>query len=1060
MTSNLLGISITGLRAAQASLSTTGHNISNAGVEGYSRQRVNIETNPATFNGSHYIGSGANIQEIERFANDFVSEQLRQDSALAADMNIYYDYVRQLDNLLADTSTGLASGFESFFAAMQNGQDDPTSIPARQLILSESENLADRFNTLYDRFQTIENNVDEALKAAVAQVNALVANIAEFNLNIADATAIGNGAPPNDLLDKRDEALRQLAELVPIQTYEEGLNQINVVFGSGQNLVVGAKARELTLQPGDDNYARLDAVFKSEQGSEVVTDLVQGGEIGGLLRFRDETLQNVFNEFGRIALVMADSFNQAHKQGLTLENNFGENFFNDVNDPQIAARRVIGNSNNAMPNDRQMRLNIADSSQLTTSDYHVEIERGGVITVERLSDGKEVATGLMPGSFPFSLKFDGLELMFDGGTFQNGDNFLLQPTHTGGRDFGSALVNAESIAFGSPLVTDASISNQGNGVISAGEVLSLTDINGNALPLFGDDGTMNPPLIVRFNSPTSYDILDNSDPGNPVDLDPPIRNQRYVPGMSNPLFGTDPGATRVSANGEMTGLPIGRQPATQAALHMAPPIANAPNFAVQDFSGSANQFAFDVVVSGTADGAWDGTRTILVDGAAIADNNSLLAELNSQLQGSGVTAYLADNGSLAFRLDHAGYGDITLQNYASDPDGNGDNAPAGQASNLLGFNIEGATFTTVGGINGASGTGFMTNGYPAEAITITTAAEMAGGTPLTQSLFTHQNGSVKELASALNNIAGVSANAFNYMEISNLKLTQAAPLQLNINGSDLVEYETDPSGNPVLADAVPDPQTDSDAFNSYIADRINADPQLSAAGIYAQAAIDPITGQAELRVHSSEGDDLQFTLTAAAGESVDISDGDNPNIALTSAGNGIGTAMTVGGRLDVTLAEGMSLGTFPPESMIFGDTRVADFAKSAYVGIQAELAGIPDTGDTFTLDFNWDAASDSRNAMDLVNLATGKLVGGGVASLSESYGALVESVGIDAAAAKINAEAAEQVLSQTTQMRDSLSGVNLDEEAANLIRFEQLYSANTQVISVARDLFDRLINTF
>lgn len=1057
MNTDLLGISITGLRVSQAALSTTGHNISNASVEGYSRQRVNIQTNPATFNGNNYIGSGASIQSIERIADEFVSEQLRQDSSLNADMRVYHDYVSQLDNLLADTSTGLASGFESFFSSMQNGLDDPTSIPARQLIISEAENLADRFNTLYDRFQAIERNVDQALKAAVSQVNALVDNVAEFNLKIADATNAGNGAAPNDLLDKRDEALRQLSELVAIQTYNESGNQINIVIGSGQNLVVGSRARELTLQPSTDNLASLDTVFNSEVGAQVITDLVQGGEIGGLLRFRDETMSRIYNEFGRIAIVMADTFNEAHQQGVTLDNHFGGLFFNDVNAPQTAANRIIGSSDNPMPNDRQMRLNIADSGQITASDYHVEIENGGVVRVERLSDGVEVATALLPGKMPFSVEFDGLELRFDGGTFQSGDSFLLQPTRTGGSDFSSSLVNAESLAFASPLGTQASIGNSGSGVISPGEVLSLTDANGNALPMFGKEGEMHPPLIVRFNSPTSYDILDNSDPGNPVDLDPPIRNQRYVVGVSNPLFGADPGATRISSAGELAGLPADRQPATQAALFMAGP---GPGFAVTDFSGTANQFAFDVVVSGTAGAGFDGTTQVRIDSAALGDANALLAHVNLQLDGSGVAAYIADNGTLAFRLNNAGYGDITLQNYNPDPDLNGDNAPAGQASNLLGFNIEGGTFTTAGGVNGVSGTGFLRNGYPAEAIAITSPGATPGAKPITQSLFTQQNATAKEIASALNNIEGVSANAFNYMEISNLRINKASPLQLMLNGENLVEYETDSLGNSIVAVDIPDPLNDPDGFNAYIAERINSNENLSAMGVFATPGVNAITGATELRVYSSEGDDFQFTLIAGAGESLDVSDGDNPNTTLTSAGNSIGTAVAVGGRMDITLAAGLELSTFPPNSMIFGDTQAAGFATSSYLGIQAALTGIPDAGDTFTLDFNQDAASDSRNAMAMVNLATTKTVGNNVSTYSDSYGALVEDIGIDTAAAKINAEASEQVLHQTTQLRASHSGVNLDEEAANLIRFEQLYSANTQVISVARDLFDRLINTF
>jgi len=924
MTADLLGISVTGIRVTQAALSTTGHNISNAGVDGYSRQKVNIQTNPATLTGAGYVGNGANVSSIERIVNDFVTGQLRSDTSLFKDLDSYHGNVIQLDNLLSDTSTGLSSGLESFFASMQNGLDDPTSIPARQLILSEAENLADRFNTLYGRFQAIESGVNDSLKSAVSQVNALVNNVAELNLKISNALGLGDGAQPNDLLDQRDEALRQLSEFISIQTYDQGAGQINVVVGSGQNLVVGIEARQLQLQQSENDVSKFDVIFQGNVGGQVITNLISGGEIGGLLRFRDESITQVYNDFGRIAVVMADTFNKEHAKGITLDNEFGGSFFYDVNNAVLAANRVIGNSNNAEPSDRQMRLNIVDSAKLTSSNYEVEIDQGGLFHVYRSDDEEEVATGILSGSYPYSVSFDGMELVFDSGSFQGGDAFKLQPVKTGGRDFSSSLVNASSLAFASPVLTDATIGNSGSGVISAGEVLSLEDHSGNTLPLLANAGVMDPPLVVKFTSPTSYDILDNSDPGAPVQLQPPIRNQRFVVGLSNELFSTDPGATQVSSNGMLMGLPVGSVPTQQA-----------------------------------------------------------LADFN-----------------------------------------------------------------------------FPVNGYPAEAVSINFPPVNIGGQPVTETLFTTLNASAKEIASSLNNVSGVSANAFNYMEISNLQVTGASPLQFDLNGVSLLEYETDPiSGLQVLAANVPDPASETNAFNDYVANRINGNATLQRLGFYAQAGNDANNGLPQLRVFASEGDDFKFSFVATAGETVSISDGDNPTVALTGAGPALKDSIAVGGKLDIRLAEGLTLSTFPPNSMLFGDTSASNFAQSSYVGIQAAVSGIPDSGDTFTLNFNMDAASDNRNALSLVNLSSGASVGG-IASYSESYGALVESVGIDTASAKINADAGEQVLHQSTQMRASISGVNLDEEAANLIRFEQMYAANTQVISVARELFDRLINSF
>ena len=923
MSTDLLSTAVSGLRVTQSSISTTGHNIANAGVEGYSRQRVNVETNPATPQGGFFVGNGAQVADIERQVNEFLTRQLRIDTTLFNELDVFHDNISQLDSLLSDASTGLSGAFESFFASMQNGADDPTSIPARQLIISEAENLADRFNTVHGRLLGINDNINSSLATAVEEVNALTKNIADLNQKIADAIGSGSNSP-NDLLDQRDQALKELSKYISFQTVEQGFGEVNVLVASGQNLVVGSEARELALDSSTEDAAELQLFFVSERGNQPIADAAIGGEIGGLFRFREDALNSTFNELGRVAMVMADTFNQVHQTGINLENNFGQDFFTDVNNQEIALNRVIASSENLPPSDRVLSLNIVDSSEISLSDYRVTMVNDGLYSIVRLSDNQEVARDLLPGSFPFSAEFDGLELVFERGSFQSDDSFLLQPVKNGARDFASSLVSPEELAFGLPLLTDSTLGNLGSAEISAGEILSLTDANGNALPLFATPGQMSPPLMVRFTSDSTYEILDNSDPGNPIALTPPIANQRFIPGAENQLFANDPGETLVQMQGASIGLPAGGVP-------------------------------------------------------------------------------------------------------------------------------------VVGG-------GPLLNGYPAETITIARPALVAGAAPITQDILTSADASARTTASLLNNVDGVSATASTYAEITNTQsLTRTSPLQVSINGEDLIEYEFDSGlGAFVVSSEVPDPSTDEAAFNDYLAERINSNSTLQSLGIYAVAGVDAATGVEEIRVTSSLGDDLQFSLEADATtpDTLSVSDGNNPGVALDGNGAGTTSAIAVGGTIDVQLADSLTLSTNPVVSGLFGDSSAPNFAQSSYLGIQASIRGTPKQGDTFTLNFNSDAASDNRNALNLVNLETSKTIGGGVASYSDSYASLVESIGIDTSSAGINRDAAEQVVRQAEDQRNSVSAVNLDEEAADLIRFEQMYAANAQVISVARDLFDRLIGSF
>jgi flagellar hook-associated protein 1 len=137
------------------------------------------------------------------------------------------------------------------------------------------------------------------------------------------------------------------------------------------------------------------------------------------------------------------------------------------------------------------------------------------------------------------------------------------------------------------------------------------------------------------------------------------------------------------------------------------------------------------------------------------------------------------------------------------------------------------------------------------------------------------------------------------------------------------------------------------------------------------------------------------------------------------------------------------------------------------LNITQAFSGSPQDGDTFTLGFNTGGVSDNRNGLNLVNLQSKATVGvdpsfpgsSGV-NFSDGYGDLVGRVGSLTAQARQDSDATSTILKQSTNNRDSLSAVNLDEEAANMIKFEQYYNASAQIIKVAQSLFDTLINTF
>ncbi len=119
------------------------------------------------------------------------------------------------------------------------------------------------------------------------------------------------------------------------------------------------------------------------------------------------------------------------------------------------------------------------------------------------------------------------------------------------------------------------------------------------------------------------------------------------------------------------------------------------------------------------------------------------------------------------------------------------------------------------------------------------------------------------------------------------------------------------------------------------------------------------------------------------------------------------------------------------------------------------MSGRPRAGDSFAVGYNDGGVSDNANVLAMADVQTRKLFGKD-GSLFDAYANIVESVGARTSQARIDRDASNGLLQQSVAQRDSISGVNLDEEAANLIRFEQAYNASARVIAVARDTFDTL----
>jgi len=333
----MLNIGTSALITTQGSLSTTSHNISNVNTEGYSRQRVEQGTRLPNFDGGQYFGSGVEVSSVERIFNSFLADQVRTFTSQEQQLDTFSSFASQVDDLLGSPELSLSTGLQGFFDAVQNVADDPTSISARQVMLTEADTLSQRFNTLDTQLDSYNDQVNLNLDSAVKEVNLLSKGIADLNQVIIEASAGGNGAP-NDLLDQRDQLINELSALVSVTIINQDNGAQNVFIGSGQALVIGQSSVDLSIVVDPADITRSEVGYGP--GAINISAQLTGGSIGGLLTVRQEVIDPARAEIDALAAGMVTTVNAQHTVGLTLSGNAGGNFFEPTGTPAPDAGNI------------------------------------------------------------------------------------------------------------------------------------------------------------------------------------------------------------------------------------------------------------------------------------------------------------------------------------------------------------------------------------------------------------------------------------------------------------------------------------------------------------------------------------------------------------------------------------------------------------------------------------------------------------------------------------------------------------------------------------------------
>ncbi|MFW6020554.1 MAG: flagellar hook-associated protein FlgK [Guyparkeria sp.] len=430
---DILSNSVSGLLSVQRALTTTGQNVSNANTEGYSRQTVNMSARDPQFLGNGYVGTGTQVDSITRSFDQFVESQLRDATSDSGRLSFLGDFAGQVTDVLGDTESGVSQASQAFFDAASDIAANPTDSTARNAFLNEAEALTGRFNRLDTQLAKLDQGIGRQADSIAGEVNDFASELADLNGKIITATAQNPNSLPNDLLDRRDQLVKDIADRIDVRVDEDGKGGLNLSVGSGQSLVTGNTAQPLTASNGG-------AGLTVEISGKDITSRVGGGKLGGMIEAQDTLITPLRNELGRAAMVMAQEVNKVQEAGVDLNGDDGEALFTELDDFQGAVTSRRGNEG-----DGDAVADITDARKLEDARYVARFD-GADWSIRREDDPSTEIASVGPNGTTTDVP--GMEIDFSG-TPASGDVLYIDPAVGAAGQIQTRLSDPDKVAAAS-----------------------------------------------------------------------------------------------------------------------------------------------------------------------------------------------------------------------------------------------------------------------------------------------------------------------------------------------------------------------------------------------------------------------------------------------------------------------------------------------------------------------------------------------------------------------------------------------------------------------------------
>ena len=993
---DLISIGSSSIRNSQMALSVVSNNIANVNTEGYVRQDLALQEGLPTKNGLFFLGSGAIADGIRRAYDGQIESSLRVSISDLNAQTPLIENTERLINVFGNKNASLTSALGGFFDSLRALSVDASSEVLRNQTINDGQTLAARFNGLAGQLDALDLETRQLATDKINAFNALAEQLASINTNLAKASDVAK--QPADLLDGRDQVLRDMAQITRISVSELANGTVSVGIGTNitnATVVDGQKSVPIGVSYLDGvpskSVIQLDPYAEPTNLSGLI-----GGELGGVLAFRDQMLGPAMTQLDDIASTFISEINAAHAKGMDLTEKAGQPLFTSQPDFSVDYSMAKGNSTVSVAVSEKSSANLRP----LTMTYDQQNSRW--VVEDTLSGARTTSFGS-----PAQIAVNGLSITI-GGSATVGDVIKVAGELRPARTIAMAISDPKALAAGDLFRVSQSVANTGDataairlidsaaasGTIPALDTLLVNNVNNDAAVSVSTSYSLAKMILPAGTAELELSMSKgvNSD----AQLQVFTRDGRHLFGSA--LTSAQRGVMLSEQNGFVAGSTYSDTYLNGATAYRGETWSmgsHAKAVITTGDDGSAVVTA-EALLNGKALPALTNTgattMTVVAAGALKLDGSALPAlELaaGASLTSSAVVNWL--NGAIS----SAGLPlNATADNEIRIPVN--EISTASSSLTLNGVSIHSATAiqsTTelVNNINAQSSTTRVEARLDFDGALILSNAQGYEGQTISlgtgSTVFSNLSGDIQ---------AGINITA---TRSSGDTSDRSIALTLSETGSatDLAKLG--------FATTLQAPKALSEDLVVFTTGSLGNTAALSAS--YTKAATDPL----QLRTST-----LEVTFTSDS-------------------------VYQIRDTQDATV---LAQRTYVPGQPI------------AYQNLQVALTGTPKSGDVFTIDNNRDGFGSNDNLLRLIEVESAKVLGNDE-TLHDAYLGLLNQAGSTARQAQVTQEALQVVYEQANEARDQVAGVNLDEEAANLIRFQQTYQASARLLQTANQLFDAIL---